>query len=190
MIGLETVADLVQSHGLLLLAPLAVLEGPIVTVVAGSLVPLGLLGFVPVYIVVILGDLVGDSLFYLLGRKGLAHLPLRWRARFGLRRRRLDDIARHFHTKGGRTLIAAKLTHSLGFVALTAAGASRMPFGAFLWYNLLATIPKSLAFLLIGYAFGAAYTRIDTYISWASLCVMALLLAGGLVWFLRQRSAP
>ena len=190
MIGLESVVSLVQSHGLLLLAPLAIMEGPIVTVVAGSVVQLGLLGFVPVYIVVVLGDLIGDALFYLLGRWGLGRMPLRWRARLGLRRSKLQELGEHFRTRGGRTRIIAKLTHSLGFVALAAAGASRMPFGAFLWYNLMATLPKCLAFLLIGYSFGYAYAQINHYIYWASLGLMVVLLVAVLVWYLRQKPAP
>ena len=51
---------LVRSHGTLILAPLAVLEGPIVSIVAGYLASRGLLLLKAVIPVVILADLVGD----------------------------------------------------------------------------------------------------------------------------------
>ncbi|MBN2907197.1 MAG: VTT domain-containing protein [Rhodobacteraceae bacterium] len=190
MIELNTIVDLVQSHGLYLLAPLAVLEGPIVSVLAGWMVQLGLLHFSAVFALVVLADLFGDALLYLLGRRGLTSMSLRWRARLGLRRARLNELSAHFNAKGGRTLVVAKLTHSLGFAALVAAGAARMPFVPFVWYNLLATVPKSLAFLLLGYSLGHAYTRIDSYIFWVSLGMLGGMLALAAVWYLRKRSKP
>lgn len=190
MMNLNTVVGLLHAHGLVLLAPLAVLEGPIVSVLAGWLVQLGLLNFVAAYAVVVLGDLFGDTLLYLLGRWGLKRMSLRWRARLGLRRVRMEELATHFRTKGGRTLVVAKLTHSLGFAALLVAGAVRMPFGTFLWYNLLGTLPKSLAFILLGYGLGHFYARIDSYIFWASLVMLALLVISGTIWYLRRKPAP
>lgn len=186
MVGLETVIQLVESHGLLLLAPLSVLEGPIVTVIAGYLVSLSLLNGMAAFVVVVVGDLVGDAAMYGAGRFGTGWLSRRWRDRLGLKEERIERLAGHFRDFGGRTLIFGKLTHSAGAVILVAAGAARMPFAVFLWYNLLGTLPKSLLFLLIGYGFGSAYASIDNWIFRGSLVLLGVAVVGGGIWFHRR----
>lgn len=182
----DTITQLIQAHGLLLLFPLSVAEGPIVTVAAGWMAKLGLLPLGWTYLVLVLGDLVGDALHYALGRRGLRLIPERWRRRLGIDADALRGLARHFETRGGRTLIVAKLTHSLGFAALIAAGAARMPFLPFLWFNLLGTLPKTLAFLLLGYGLSQAQTLIETWL-WRGSLVVAIVGGGMLLCYLRRR---
>lgn len=186
MLGLETVAALIAKDGLAILAPIAVLEGPIVTVIAAWLASRGLLDVWSVSVVVILADLVGDTIFYALGRWALHRLPVRWRYRLGLSRTRLAQVAGHFRTHGARTLVVGKLTHSAGAAVLVAAGLARMPMLRFVWVNLLATIPKSLFFVALGYAFGSAYSQIDDWIARISLLLLGLLVLGGMIWLLKR----
>ncbi|MBU2960823.1 VTT domain-containing protein [Citreicella sp. C3M06] len=186
MLGLETVAALIAKDGLVLLAPIAVLEGPIVTVIAAWVASRGLLDVWSVAIVVILADVFGDALFYGLGRWGLHRLPIRWRYRMGLNRARLSKLAGHFERSGVRTLIFGKWTHSAGAAVLVAAGLGRMPLAKFLWVNLIATIPKSLFFVAIGYLFGSAYSRIDDWIARISLLLLGVILLAGIIWLLKR----
>jgi membrane protein DedA with SNARE-associated domain len=188
MLGLETVTALIAKYGLAFVAPVAVLEGPIVTVIAAWFASQGLFSLWIVALVVILADLVGDLGLYALGRWGRARLPADWRIRLGLDSARLDRLAGHFDEKGGRTLLFGKLTHSIGFAVLVAAGAGRMPLGRFIWYNLLGTVPKSLFFVALGYGFGAAYAQIDNWISRASLVLLAMFLAGAVSWVLYRKA--
>lgn len=183
----EALLELVKVHGLLLLFPLAVLEGPIVTVIAGWLVHLDFLVLGWSYFVLIIADLIGDSALYALGRSGKHILPHRWQARLGISDARLAQVFRHFDERGGRTLVLAKLTHSFGFAALVAAGAGRMYFPAFLWFNLIGTIPKTAFFLLMGYALGSAHQTIDAWLGRSSLLILAvgILLLG--IWFWCRR---
>lgn len=187
MITPDQAVDLMQNYGLWLLAPVAVLEGPIITVIAGYLAHIGAFNPVATYIVVVLADLVGDVAFYFLGVTGMAWLPASWRRRLGLSDDRLDLLVDHFLAAGGRTLIVGKLTHSLGALALVAAGMARMPFLPFLWYNFVATLPKSLFFLLLGYSLGVAYQNVNGYIFWFSLIPIIVLAFWGLHRFLRRR---
>jgi len=187
MINLDQAVQLMQSHGLWLLAPIAILEGPIITVVAGYLAHLGAFNPVAAYVIVVVADLVGDVLFYLFGRSGKRWLSPRWRARLGLHDDRLAGLASHFRDKGGRTLIAGKLTHTLGALALIAAGIARMPFLPFLWYNFIATLPKSLFFLMLGYSLGLAYTQVDAWIFWFSLVPLVVLALWGLDRYFKRR---
>lgn len=188
MFGLETVTALMLKHGLVFVAPLAVLEGPIVTVIAAWLASQGAFPLSAVAIVVILADLVGDFGLYALGRWGLGLLPARMRTRLRLDPDHLATLAGHFDQKGGRTLLFGKFTHSMGFAVLVAAGAGRMSLGRFALFNILGTVPKSLFFVGLGYLFGTAYSQVDHWIGRVSLVSFVMILAGGVSWLFYRRA--
>ncbi len=188
MIGLETIVVLASKHGLAVIAPLAVLEGPIVTVIAAWLASQKLFDLWSVAVVVILADLVGDMALYALGRWGLHRLPKRWRDKLGLNRARLVGLAKHFRAHGTRTLIMGKITHSAGAAVLVAAGLGKVRLWRFVWLNLVATIPKSLFFVAVGYTLGSAYSRIDDWITRASLIALGIIVVGGVIWLLHRWS--
>lgn len=187
MVGVETVLVLLKAHGIAFLAPLAVIEGPIVTVVASYLASLAYLNVYLVFVVVVLADLVGDSILYAIGRRGPQLMSERWRSRLGVTETRVAALTGHFHAKGGRTLIFGKFTHSAGVIVLIAAGAARMPYWRFLAFNLIATTPKSLLFVVIGYTLGRAYTQIDGWIFRASFTLLILTVLGVLIWLRRKK---
>ena len=182
MVTLDTAIRILQSEGLWLLFPIAVVEGPIATVIAAYLASLGYFNILAVYLVVVLSDLVGDTICYLLGRFGHDAILTRWGSRVGVNEKRMATLEEHFRLRGGRTLLIGKLTHSAGFVILLAAGAARMPFSRFIWYNFLGTIPKSLFFLTIGYTLGYAYNTIDSYIFSASIGILIVAAVAGSYW--------
>ncbi|SIS54652.1 DedA family protein [Phaeovulum vinaykumarii] len=188
MIGLETLAGLVQAHGASVLAPLAVIEGPIVTVIAAHMAALGHIELWVVVVVVVLADLVGDAGLYALGRGGPGLLHGRWRERIiGANAQRLETLTAHFSERGGRTLVMGKLTHSAGALVLLAAGAARMPFLPFLWFNFLGTLPKSLFFAGVGYTLGQAYSRIDDWLFVVSTGFLVLIAVAVLSLWLRRK---
>ncbi|MGV8954765.1 MAG: DedA family protein [Cypionkella sp.] len=179
---LDVILQMIQSYGLAILVPFSVLEGPIVTVIAGYLAHLGYLNLIAVYLVCVAGDLVGDALLYAAGRYGAEALPPRVARWLGLSEARQIALIDHFAEKGGRTLLFGKWTHSAGMPILVAAGLSRMNFLHFLGFNLLGTLPKTLAFTLIGYYLGAAYSSIDGYIYNGSQILLALMILAGAGW--------
>lgn len=183
MILQADITALVATYGLIVLAPVAVVEGPIVTVIASFLAAQGLLSLPGVFLCVVLADVVGDGLFYGLGRSGLGRLSPGWRQRLGLTPARLDGLVTAFETSAARILLAGKWTHAAGFAVLVAAGAARMPLWRFLWVNLLATIPKILLFMAIGYVFGSGHAQIAGWISGGSLILTAVALLAVLFWF-------
>ena len=101
---------------------------------------------------------------------------------------RQKALEEHFRHSGGRTLIIGKLTHAAGIFVLFAAGSAQMPFWRFMLYNTIGTLPKALFFLMLGYTLGAAYTAIDSWIFRGSMIVFAVMLVGGILWFLHRRA--
>lgn len=183
----EDAATLVGQYGLWVLAPAAVLEGPIVTVISVWLARLGMMDLRAVLLLLVLADLLGDALMYGVGRGLLPRLPRRLRHRFGLHEARLAALAGHFRDSGPRTLVVGKLTHSAGAVVLVAAGMARMHIGRFLWWNLLATLPKTAAFAALGWVLGDAYVLIGDWLAVISAVALALLAGGAGLWHLWRR---
>lgn len=170
-----------------LLFPIMVAEGPIITVIAGFLCSLGYMDVFVVVLLSISGDIVGDGLFYATGRWGRRRLIERWGHFIGLTQERIKSTERYYEKHAGKTLIMAKLTHAPGLIVNVSAGVVRMPFGFFLWYNLLGTIPKSLFFTVIGYYFGSMYQQINGYIDRISLIIFGILFLIVILFLLRRK---
>ncbi len=177
----------VASHGATILLPLSIIEGPIVSVLAGYAAKLGVFRVVVAFAIVVLGDMVGDVILYFLGHRGLRRIPEKWLSRMGLVPERLAALSDHFAAQGGRTIILGKLTHSAGAAVLVAAGLAHMPFWKFLWYNLLGSVPKSAVLIALGYVLGEAATRLGPTITEGSLILLVLIAVGVAVWWFWSR---
>lgn len=180
------VITLIQHYGYIVFFLLAIIEGPIVTVIGAFLVSIGYFHFIPLYILAILGDLVGDLLHYAIGSLSKKRFASKG-SLFGISKERIVKIENHFGTHGNKTIFFGKISHSLGFAILIAAGLVGMPIGNFLLFNLLGTIPKTFVLMVIGYYFGSAYQSIDSYISYIGIGLFIILIIGITVWYIRKK---
>src|SRR5262249_35922414 len=141
-----------------------VVEGPVVTVLAGFLVYAGQLNAGLAYLVIVAGDLTGDLLYYLAGTAGKRAVA-RFGRIVGMQTRHIETLEKHYQKHPGKTLIIGKLAHGLGGPILAAAGLARMPLDSFIFYNVAATIPKSLLLMALGYFSGRAYFQVNQYLN-------------------------
>lgn len=146
-------AGFLAEYGYPLLLPLAVVEGPIVAILAGFLVAGGTLDFGWVLLLLVLGDVIGDAIYYALGRFGRAPSGALGR-RLGLTATRLRDIEQRLSHDAVKMLCLGKWTHAIGAVVLVGAGVVRVPLPKFLLVNLLASLPKCAVLMAIGYFAG------------------------------------
>jgi len=176
------ILTLLAAHPYLWLFPLAVVEGLLVAMVAGSMVSLGLVSWPLAYLLVVAADLVGDTAFYVLGRFG--HRPRVRRAlgRLGVNSSSLDRLEALFRKRGARVLVGGKLTHFAGAPVLAAAGLARIGYGRFLLWNLVATVPKSAALMAVGYLFGWQAVRYLDRGSALLLLISLAALVGLVAW--------
>lgn len=172
--SLPYIADLIVQYGYFVLFPIVVVEGPIITVIAGFLSSLEYLNPVVVYCVALAGNFVGDTLFYALGRWGRGSLIARWGKYVGVTPVRLEHMEGYFIRHGGKTLLLGKWSQALGAPILAGAGAARMPYARFMAFNVVGEVPKTLLFLLIGYYFGRSYVSIDKYLNYFSVGIILL----------------
>jgi len=173
-ITLQQIIAWIAVYKYQVMLPIAVFEGPIITVIGGFLASQGILNIYAVYVISLLGDILGDLLYYVLGRWGRNTFLMKWARFLGASDEKIKKLEVHFARHSGKTLFFGKISHGVGSMILLAAGVSKMPVGRFVWYNLLSSLPKSLAFLLIGYYFGQAYKRIGQYIDYTALLTFSI----------------
>ncbi len=183
---LSDIMDLISQHGYVIFFLFSVIEGPIVTVIASFLASLGKANVFIIYVLSLLGDAVGDSIYYYIGHHGKSYLK-KGGSFFGLTKEKIAPMEEHFKQHPAKTLLLAKLTHGAGFTVLISAGLAQMNFWKFLLYNFLGTIPKSLFFVVLGYYFGKAYYTIDTYLYYWSIGIVMMIMATITTHFVRKK---
>lgn len=176
--SLQDIVTLLLAYKYLVLFPLSIFEGPIVTVIAGFISSLNKMNWVIVYCVVILGDIVGDSSIYIFGRWG-GNIFKKHGFRVGVTHKRLDMAKEYFAIHHSKALIASKLVHGIGVSGLAAAGILKIPYIRFFKTCLIISLLQSASFLMIGILFGHAYQQIghyfDTYAALISLAALVII---------------
>ncbi|HLE73142.1 MAG TPA: VTT domain-containing protein [Anaerolineales bacterium] len=111
----------------LLLALFVVVEGPVVTVLAGVAASAGFLKPDLVFLSAGMANLSADSIWYLVGLVSKkAHL-LRLGRRFGIRALHLEKLQRNVRAHAFRFLFIAKITYGFAVPLHLTAGLSRIP---------------------------------------------------------------
>ena len=133
----DTISELLRSEGLQewgvwsypLLTALVIVEGRIVTLLAAVAASVGYMRLPLVMVCAIVGGVVADSLWYLLGYKNAKGSLLRYGRWLGLRRHHLEQLQAEMQVRGPRLLFVAKSLSVLVIPALVAAGMARVPGG-------------------------------------------------------------
>jgi membrane protein DedA with SNARE-associated domain len=174
MIQTSEIFKLLFTYSYLILFPLVVFEGPIVTIIAGFLVSLGFMDFIPTYLTIVSGDLVGDFVYYSAGRwwlnktyKGVLNF-------FSIDMKIVRRLEAAIKKRKGPFLFFGKLSHAVGGIILFAAGSAEIPLKEFLWFNFLATLPKSLILVAVGYYFGSTVSNFKKYLDFTVLGLFVL----------------
>jgi membrane protein DedA with SNARE-associated domain len=176
-ISLDNLLPALIANGYWLIFLLAVVEGPIISIVAGFMASLGYIDFSVAYLVLIVGDLIGDSLYYALGKYGRKTLINKIGHYIGLNEDRVDKMEEYIVNNFKKTFIFGKFTHGLGSVTWVATGMIGVPYPKFLYTNAITTAVKSLILITVGYFFGWGYASFDHYFKYTSLVFLALFIA-------------
>lgn len=185
----QEIIFLLGRHKYSFLFPVAVIEGPIITVIAGFLSSLGKLDFLTTFFVIVIGDLVGDSIYYILGRWGRKLISGRWSFWLGANNKgRIKNLDDKFGRHAGKTLFFTKFTRGIGVAVLFAAGVARVPLLKFLMFNFLGAVPKTFGLLALGYYFGKAYSQIDAYLNYFAVITIVIFIAVFFYpWFFKKK---
>ncbi|HEY4967338.1 MAG TPA: VTT domain-containing protein [Puia sp.] len=155
---------------------MAVVEGPILAVVAGFLCSNGLLNPTLVFPIIVLGDITGDSLCYSFGRWGTPKFLKRMAIRMGFDFKNINRAKIYFDSNPVRTVSLSKITLGVGVAGIYLAGNARIPYLKFITICLFTSIAQYLFYLGIGLWFGQAYIQINHYLNvMASISIIAAL---------------
>ena len=159
-------------------------------IVAGGLTVGGQVSFVAVVVAAVLGNILGDGVWFLAGRRW-GYRVMRLLCRISLSPdscvRRSESILGRW---GGLSLIAAKFVPGVSVVAPPMAGALGMSNLRFLSYETVAALIWTLGFLFVGRIFHAAIQDVLAVISnigLGALVIGVLALAAFIGWRYRQR---
>ena len=173
------------------LLPLAIVEGPMLAFVCGLLVSLGYLNPVFTLLILVLGDIIPDTIFYLSGRYG-SERPIvqRWAARIGVTNEHLADAKRLWNSHPGKTMLMSKFAYGISSAFLFMAGLMRMPIYTFYGYSVSISFAHYIVIMTVGYFFGATIVGAGEIVRMIEYGVAgaALLISGyvTIMWYLRK----
>ncbi|OJI08560.1 MAG: hypothetical protein COX02_01625 [Candidatus Vogelbacteria bacterium CG22_combo_CG10-13_8_21_14_all_37_9] len=160
-----------------ILFPLATLEGPLVALVIGFLIHQGIFAFWPVYLLLLSGDLIPDSIYFFLGRWGNQKQLLQKYFnpdRFVVKN--FSIIEKMWQKHPFKTMFFSKLAYGLSIPFLISAGLVKMTYLHFIIYALPITLFQYALLLFIGYYLGQSYTIVTPYIQNTGLVITGFLL--------------
>lgn len=184
-LGIDKVMALLISYKYAIIFPIAVIEGPTISIIAGVLVGRGYFNLFLVYIIIFAADLVGDTVYYCIGRYGGKYLVETQNRMFSIEPKKFDALEAAFVRHGAKLLFFGKL-QGLGSVVLMAAGVVKYPYSTFIMYNAIATIFKSAALLLLGYFFYQQFAVVDSYVFQVGAALSVVFL-GVAYWYARKQ---
>lgn len=150
---------------------MAIIEGPFLAIIAGFLISLKLLNFFIVFLIVVLGDIIGDGMMYILGRWGGKPLINKIGPFLGITDQKLAEAKAYFTHRHTRAVALSKVIHGVGFVGLITAGILKMPYRRFAVTCLLVSMTQVALMLLIGIVFGHAYVLLSKYLNYYATAV-------------------
>jgi membrane-associated protein len=177
MPSLQDILILLENYKYVVIFPTMVIEGPIITILSGFLASLHYLNPVFTYALLVVGDIVGDILHYLIGKYWGQERMRKWGRIFGYNEKAEKYVENHFMHHKGKTFLFGKISHGFGTAIQIAAGIAKVDFKEFLWWNVLATFPKTLILFLIGFYAGSSYVRINQYLGMIGLAMAGVVAA-------------
>lgn len=170
---------LFEQYKYWLIFPIAIFEGPIVTVIAGFLVYLGFLNGYAAYVILVFADILGDYLHYALGKyAGKTTWFKKFGGWFGYHEENEKKVEDHFKKHKVTTLLFSKISHGIGGFVQIIAGMINFSLPEFLWLSVVGTIPKTLVLLVLGFYLGSSYVKIDNYFDYAALISVTVVILG------------
>jgi membrane protein DedA with SNARE-associated domain len=148
-------------------------EGPFATMIAAFLASQGLFNVGIVFILSVVGDVLGDIVLYHIGYFGGPHIIEKAQKFLKIKDATVEKLKNKFHQNSGRLIFYVKSTTGLSYITFTLAGALRMKLLKFIKYSILGGLVWSSLLVFLGYFFGYAAEQISQYIKYAGIVIFA-----------------
>ncbi|MBI2093948.1 MAG: VTT domain-containing protein [Candidatus Omnitrophica bacterium] len=120
-----------------------------------------------------LAAIVGDSTGYMIGHRLGSRLFVREDSRF-FKKSHLERTERFFKRYGAKTIILARFVPIVRTLAPTLAGAARMRYRTFLFFNVVGGVGWVASMTLSGYWLGRAIPNVEEHLHWVIAVVIIL----------------
>jgi len=172
---------------------LMIIEGPIATVLAAFAASLGFFNAYLVFSLSMLGDVLGDMILYSIGFYGGMRSLEKSQKFLKIKTATLEKIEKLFSKHGKKIIFAIKSTTGLCWITFIAAGAFKMKFKDFFWSSVLGGIVWSGFLVVIGYFFGFAFKKINSWLSYAQYAAIIVFIAflvfyAVVTWYKKRQS--
>ncbi len=163
----------------ILVAVIACAEGPWISLILGVVLRLGFFFFWPIYIALMVGDLVGNVVWYYIGRRYGHSFIGKHGHRFSITEAGVERMTHLFHKHKHVVLFLSKISNGLGFaiVTLMTAGMIKIPFGRYLIVNAVGQLVWTGFLLGVGYFFSNLYITVDNVLGKVTITVGIVVLA-------------
>lgn len=161
----QEMLNLLLQYRYWILIPLAFFEGPLTALALGFLVYLGFFSLAPVYILLVVGDLIPDGVYYWIGHVGNKKRFFKnqdsWFSFINEHLPALQHAWEH-HTK--KTMLLTKLAYGISTPLLISAGLVKLPIKKFFSHSISISIIQYGIMLSVGYYLGSSYKAALPYI--------------------------
>lgn len=161
---MTSLLSLLATYKYLILLPIAILEGPFAAIISGFLVSANVFNFFIVYIFIVLGDMIGDTFYYFLGRLSGSSV-VKHGHYLGITTETLENAKKYFSDYHHRALIVSKLAYGVGISGLVAAGILKISYNKYIKTCTYIALIQSAFLLSMGFIFGHAYLQIEKYLN-------------------------
>ena len=179
---------LLMTYKYSVLFPVALIEGHVISLIAGFLARLGYLNPFFAAGIIICGNLTGDIILYWLGHYHGEYFFKRWGRYVGITEETIAQGRELLHTRHAWILFLSKLANGFGLAMaiLFAAGTARIPFRAYLLWNFLGECIWTSTLVTLGFIFGQFYVSVENLMFRVGLMAISLVLCG-VLWKMRRR---
>jgi membrane-associated protein len=163
------------------LSGLALVEGPIASLASGFLVRLGYLNMLAVLIILVMGDVVSDTVYFFIVRKGNAEKYVKKFAdKFETLSKNYTLLEKVWEKHGMVTMFLGKFAYGLMVPLIVSAALSKISYKKYMTYVVPATIFRYSVYLAIGYFLASSYQDAEKYIIFSAFYI-PLIIAGFIV---------
>lgn len=173
---LEIALHLISQYGYAALFIVSFVEGFNIMFIGGFIAALGLISVWQAVLMLFLGDILSDIMWYYVGyfggEKSISFIGRYYKAIH----EQTAKIRLLFERHIGKIIISVKMTSGLCLAMVLTAGFTKLDFKKFLYYDFIGSAGWVLISVGIGYFFGSSYALISQYYKTAGFIVLSFLI--------------
>ena len=172
---MATILALLLKYRYIVLFPLVAIEGPFVAILVGFLVFSGVLNLWISFGILMLGEVIPDTVYYSIGYFGgkTKFIEERFlRSKFFINH--MDAVNRLWQEHTFKTLFFGKLAYGMALPFIVSAGIVKVPYRKFITYAFPISVFQYTVLTFAGYYLGSSYAVAATYANYAYLLLGAL----------------